>query len=265
VTPKALSSASSHLSAMPDGSEKAVDSVPVARNRSVQSMAAEGELRCGPAQAPAAVPGLLGDVHLRTATPTELQHNAVHVESATRGLLSGSVHETEPFQDARSSDGSGALSVQGAADRGGAQQLLWNDTQAPIPAGCLHHLFERAAAAAGDRISLVAEDGTLRYAELNARANRLAAFLRAAGAGRGRFVGEGQTDRQRRRSGSLRRSEADRQTDNRFVGERPPCTPEAPQAMADDRLLGGPGDALLPTHTLSPSWANHATSADPGS
>lgn len=48
--------------------------------------------------------------------------------------------------------------------------------------------FEEQAARTPDAIALVGDEGTLTYAALNEQANRLAHFLRAAGAGRGRFV-----------------------------------------------------------------------------
>jgi amino acid adenylation domain-containing protein len=58
----------------------------------------------------------------------------------------------------------------------------------PIPAeapaeGCLHRWFEARAAEAPDRIAVTAEDGSLTYGELNARANRLARRLVALGVG----------------------------------------------------------------------------------
>jgi Condensation domain/AMP-binding enzyme len=62
------------------------------------------------------------------------------------------------------------------------QQLAkWNDTAAEIPPGCVHQLFERQAALAPDAVALVSGERTLRYGELNARANRLAHHLRALG------------------------------------------------------------------------------------
>ncbi len=57
------------------------------------------------------------------------------------------------------------------------------------PAPCLHHLFERQAAAAPDRTALVAGDERLSYGELNARANRLAHYLRGLGVGPEVIVG----------------------------------------------------------------------------
>ncbi|MFD8887170.1 amino acid adenylation domain-containing protein [Streptomyces erythrochromogenes] len=54
---------------------------------------------------------------------------------------------------------------------------------------CLHHLFERAADAYGDRPAVSDPDGTLDYAELDRRANRLAHTLLARGVRPGDRVG----------------------------------------------------------------------------
>jgi len=66
------------------------------------------------------------------------------------------------------------------------RQLLdeWNDTGAAYPQdACFHELFERQAARTPDAVALVFEDESLTYAELNARANRLARHLRRGGVG----------------------------------------------------------------------------------
>ncbi|TCP54571.1 amino acid adenylation domain-containing protein [Tumebacillus sp. BK434] len=67
------------------------------------------------------------------------------------------------------------------------QQLMlrdWNDTGAPYREdACLHHLFEEQAERTPDATALVFEDEELSFAELNNRANRLAAQLQAAGVG----------------------------------------------------------------------------------
>ncbi|MGP3689475.1 amino acid adenylation domain-containing protein [Streptomyces sp. IBSNAI002] len=57
------------------------------------------------------------------------------------------------------------------------------------PGHCLHHLFERAADAYGDRPAVSGRDGTLDYAELDRRANRLAHALLARGVRPGDRVG----------------------------------------------------------------------------
>ncbi|MFC5884470.1 amino acid adenylation domain-containing protein [Kitasatospora sp. CM 4170] len=57
------------------------------------------------------------------------------------------------------------------------------------PGHCLHHLFEQAADAHGDRPAVSDPEGTLDYAELDRRANRLAHALRARGVRPGDRVG----------------------------------------------------------------------------
>ncbi|MEV4921455.1 amino acid adenylation domain-containing protein [Streptomyces roseoverticillatus] len=65
------------------------------------------------------------------------------------------------------------------------EQLLveWNDTARPVPESDLPTLFETQAARSPQALALVFEGTELTYAELNARANRLAHFLIAQGAG----------------------------------------------------------------------------------
>ncbi|MGW7201323.1 amino acid adenylation domain-containing protein, partial [Streptomyces chryseus] len=57
------------------------------------------------------------------------------------------------------------------------------------PDRCVHELVEDQAARTPDAVALVLGDQRLSYAELNARANRLAHHLRAHGAGPGTLVG----------------------------------------------------------------------------
>ncbi|WP_439681200.1 amino acid adenylation domain-containing protein [Embleya sp. MST-111070] len=65
-----------------------------------------------------------------------------------------------------------------------------NDTAVPHPPDlCVHHLFERAAARYPDRTALSSATGTLTYAELDRRANRLAHLLREHGVGPDDAVG----------------------------------------------------------------------------
>ncbi|MEU8844606.1 amino acid adenylation domain-containing protein, partial [Streptomyces roseus] len=66
----------------------------------------------------------------------------------------------------------------------------WNDTAAPYPADRgVHQLFEERAAATPGAVALVFDDEEITYAELDARANRLAHHLIAAGVTRGDVVG----------------------------------------------------------------------------
>jgi pristinamycin I synthase 3 and 4 len=55
--------------------------------------------------------------------------------------------------------------------------------------GCLHELFAAQAATTPSHVAVRADDGTLTYAELDARANRLANDLRGAGVGPEALVG----------------------------------------------------------------------------
>ncbi|MDB4948868.1 MAG: putative non ribosomal peptide synthetase protein, partial [Gemmatimonadetes bacterium] len=60
----------------------------------------------------------------------------------------------------------------------------WNGTDAPYPAdACLHELIERQVERTPEATALVFEGELLTYAELNARANRLAHHLRSLGVG----------------------------------------------------------------------------------
>ncbi|HEX8127476.1 MAG TPA: amino acid adenylation domain-containing protein [Pyrinomonadaceae bacterium] len=75
---------------------------------------------------------------------------------------------------------------------GEAKRLLveWNDTEADFPKdACLHQLFEAQAAQTPEAVALVFEDTELTYAELNRRANRLAAYLQKLGVGADARVG----------------------------------------------------------------------------
>ncbi len=65
----------------------------------------------------------------------------------------------------------------------------WNATDAEYPRGlCMHQLFEAQVRRTPDAVALMSGDGSLTYAELNARANRLARRLAALGAGPERIV-----------------------------------------------------------------------------
>ncbi|MFF3720894.1 amino acid adenylation domain-containing protein [Streptomyces erythrochromogenes] len=57
----------------------------------------------------------------------------------------------------------------------------WNATAAPVRAGSLPELFEAQAARTPDAVALAHDGGTLSYAELDTRANRLAHHLTACG------------------------------------------------------------------------------------
>ena len=66
----------------------------------------------------------------------------------------------------------------------------WNDTATAYPRdACIHELFEQQAAATPTAPALIWEGGTLSYAELNARANRLAHHLVGLGVKADSLVG----------------------------------------------------------------------------
>ncbi len=82
----------------------------------------------------------------------------------------------------------GRLAIRTAEDD--ATLARCNDTALVVPSGRLvHELVEIQAAATPARVAVEADDVTLTYADLDARANQLARALRAAGVGRGALVG----------------------------------------------------------------------------
>ena len=71
------------------------------------------------------------------------------------------------------------------------RQLLeqWNATAVDVPQRCAHELFEEQAERTPQAVAVETGDERLTYAELNARANRLAHYLRARGVGSEVLVG----------------------------------------------------------------------------
>jgi amino acid adenylation domain-containing protein len=81
----------------------------------------------------------------------------------------------------------GTLEVLSAAERDTVLRR-WNDTARPVPTASVAAQFEARAAVHPDRLALEAPGVKLSYAELNARANRLAHHLIGHGAGPERYV-----------------------------------------------------------------------------
>jgi amino acid adenylation domain-containing protein len=74
------------------------------------------------------------------------------------------------------------LELMGRAER--ERVLGWNRTTARYPAGqCIHQLFEAQAGRTPEAPAVVSAGGSLTYAQLDARANRLARHLAALGVG----------------------------------------------------------------------------------
>lgn len=71
------------------------------------------------------------------------------------------------------------------------QQLTsWNDTATvPMQTTCIHRLFEQQVEATPEKLAVRYQNQTLRYRELNERANQLAHYLQRWGVTRGTFVG----------------------------------------------------------------------------
>src|SRR5262249_27440143 len=72
------------------------------------------------------------------------------------------------------------------------RQLLeeWNETGMSYPNDrCIHELFERQVECTPEAVALSYQDEQLTYAELNARANQMAHYLRRLGVGPETLVG----------------------------------------------------------------------------
>lgn len=82
-----------------------------------------------------------------------------------------------------------SLDIMPVAER--QQQLIdWNQTSTPYPCDLsIHSLFEQQVAKTPDYPAVQAGEQSLTFAELNARANRLAHYLRSMGIQEGSYVG----------------------------------------------------------------------------
>ncbi|WP_058042040.1 non-ribosomal peptide synthetase [Streptomyces roseifaciens] len=122
----------------------------------------------------AVIPGR--SLHLRLKyRPDLVERDAVEAIAARLRLLLESV-VADPGRLVGQSD------ILTAGER---HRLLveWNDTAHPVPSASLPELFQEQAARTPERPAVRFEDTALSYAELNARANRLAHHLIARGVG----------------------------------------------------------------------------------
>ncbi|WP_189974489.1 non-ribosomal peptide synthetase, partial [Streptomyces avidinii] len=83
------------------------------------------------------------------------------------------------------------LSAVDVLDPAERERMLveWNATDAKVAPGSVAELFEAQVALAPDAVAVVADDAALTYAELDARANRLARLLTSRGVGAESVVG----------------------------------------------------------------------------
>ncbi|HYH79532.1 MAG TPA: amino acid adenylation domain-containing protein [Longimicrobium sp.] len=122
------------------------------------------------------------------------------LDAHSRGITGGLQYSTDLFERgtaARMAEHLERLLEQAAADPGQRVSRLnlvsraererlaeWNRTTARFPADrCIHQLFEDQARRTPDAPALVCGEARLAYAELDARANRLARYLRGLGVG----------------------------------------------------------------------------------
>ena len=138
---------------------------------------------------PATIPGAVILAALDPNGTCHLHIDRARLDDAAIGLLTARLSAMLT----RAANGSPvtmqALCALPEAERA-LQLTTWNATQADYdPALTIHRAFEQQAQKTPDATALVFEDTALTYAELNARANRAALTLQAAGVGRGVNVG----------------------------------------------------------------------------
>jgi amino acid adenylation domain-containing protein len=129
----------------------------------------------------------------------------LHAEKRETGYLCRFVFATDLFDEARVRRLADhyltllAAAVRTPGQRIGESELLpaaeralvldtWNTTARPVPGDTVVELFEAQAARTPEATALVFEEDSLSYAEVNARANRLARLLVEHGAGPERVV-----------------------------------------------------------------------------
>ncbi|WP_240940804.1 non-ribosomal peptide synthetase, partial [Planosporangium flavigriseum] len=116
-----------------------------------------------------------------------IEYNTDLFDATTIERLAGHLHVLLAAIAADPDRPVAALPLLTPAER---QRVLveWNDTARPVPSTVLPALFEAQAARTPDATAVVHDGAALSYAELNARANRLAHVLVERGAGPERFV-----------------------------------------------------------------------------
>ncbi|WP_312875025.1 non-ribosomal peptide synthase/polyketide synthase [Actinomadura litoris] len=109
---------------------------------------------------------------------------AALVRTATHGLVAA-------LEAALDGGAPALLDAVDVLDADDEHRLLveWNDTASDVPPATVPELFEAQAARTPDAVAVVFGDERLTYAELDARANRLARFLVGRGAGPEASVG----------------------------------------------------------------------------
>ncbi|MEV7069224.1 AMP-binding protein, partial [Streptomyces collinus] len=133
----------------------------------------------------------MGELHDENGAPAGLQgqldyRTDLFAENTARELADRVVHVLEAVTadpDARIR----SVSAVGAEER---DRMLtdWNATARDVPHGTLPELFQAQVARTPDAVAVVSGTARLTYAELNARANRLARHLVACGAGPEKLV-----------------------------------------------------------------------------
>jgi amino acid adenylation domain-containing protein len=117
------------------------------------------------------------------------EYNRDLFDQATIGRMAGHFTRLLEAIVADPSARIGTLSMLSEAEK---NQMLteWNHTATVYPRiGTIHQLFEAQALKTPDNVAVLFEDTRLSYAELNAKANRLAHHLRSLGAGPDALVG----------------------------------------------------------------------------
>lgn len=121
-----------------------------------------------------------------TLTPTALLYDAARMTPEEAGALAARIaHVAAEMSAGGSFD---AVSSLTAAER---KQVLhgWNQTAVPFVNICVHSAFEAQVKRTPDVVALVCEEASLTYAQLNARANRVAHVLIDMGVRPGTLVG----------------------------------------------------------------------------